>query len=108
MRPQQQRVGAFGAAAAPEYSDSEIDMFSTTEDESFDEEKVGELYHFKIKNVPINFQKATNVPFMDDIVNVPYEDHYLIELDNNLAHNREVPANHRFKFSLRYAPPLPR
>ena len=45
-------------------------------DDDFDEEKVGELYHFKIKNVPINFQKATSVPFMDDIMNIPYNSKY--------------------------------
>ena len=27
--------------------------------EDFDEEKIGELYHFKLRNVPINFEKAT-------------------------------------------------
>merc|ERR1712012_894099 len=54
-------------------------------DDNFDEEKVGELYHFKIKNVPVNFQKATSVPFMDDINNVPYSESYSIKLDSTMA-----------------------
>merc|ERR1719189_2794749 len=74
----------------------------------FDEEKVGELYHFKIKNVPINFQKATSVPFMDDIMNIPYNSKYSIKLDNSNADNTVVPAQHHYEFLMKYAPPLPR
>ena len=78
------------------------------EEDDFDEEKVGELYHFKIKNVPINYQKATSVPFMDDIINVPYSESYSIKLDSTMADNEVVPAKHHFNFPLKYAPPLPR
>ena len=78
------------------------------EEDDFDEEKVGELYHFKIKNVPINYQKATSVPFMDDIINVPYSESYSIKLDSSMADNEVVPAKHHFNFPLKYAPPLPR
>ena len=77
-------------------------------DDDFDEEKVGELYHFKIKNVPINFQKATSVPFMDDIMNIPYNSKYTIKLDNSNADNTVVPAKHHYEFLMKYAPPLPR
>lgn len=77
-------------------------------DDDFDEEKVGELYHFKIKNVPINFQKATSVPFMDDIMDIPYNSKYSIKLDNSKADNTVVPAKHHYEFLMKYAPPLPR
>jgi uncharacterized protein YqkB len=80
-------------------------------DDDFDEEKVGELYHFKIKNVPINFQKATSVPFMDDIMNIPYNSKYSIKLDSTwttLDDNTVVPAQHHYEFLMKYAPPLPR
>ena len=88
-----------------EYDEAgEMDDF----EEEFDEEKVGELYHFKIKNVPLNFQKATSVPFMDDIMNVPFENKYSITLDDGKADNKEVPAKHHFKFAMKYAPPLPK
>merc|ERR1711874_138205 len=88
--------------------DPDYDMIGDHEDEAFDEEKVGELYHFKIKNVPINFQKATSVPFMDDIMDIPFENNFTISLDNSKADNTEVPAKHHFKFPMKYTPPLPR
>ena len=81
---------------------------SEDSDEDFDEEKVGEMYHFKIKNVPINFGKATSVPFMDDIMNIPYASKYCITLDNLKADDNVVPANHHYEFLMKYAPPLPR
>ena len=84
----------------------ETDGFNSEDD--FDEEKIGELYHFKIKNVPINFQKATSVPFMDDIKRVPYTNNYSIKLDQTMANNIEIPANHQFRFPMKHAPPLPR
>ena len=99
--PQQQN--AFRSSAAP----PPIVPEPYAED-NFDEEKVGELYHFKIKNVPINYQKATSVPFMDDIINVPYSESYSIKLDSTMADNEVVPAKHHFNFPLKYAPPLPR
>merc|ERR1719400_540239 len=61
-----------------------------------------------IKNVPVNFGKATSVPFMDDIMNIPYTNKYSITLDNTKADNKEVMAKHHFKFPMKYAPPLPR
>ena len=94
----------FGAAPQVE---AEMDSMDDS-DEDFDEEKVGELYHFKIKNVPVNFGKATSVPFMDDIMNIPYTNKYSITLDNTKADNKEVMAKHHFKFPMKYAPPLPR
>ena len=92
---------------SPAYSVTSNDDDDEGEDE-FEEEKVGELYHFKIKNVPINYQKATSVPFMDDITNVPYSESYSIKLDSTMADNEVVPARHHFHFPLKYAPPLPR
>ena len=85
-----------------------VEDHEDAEEEHFDEEKVGELYHFKIKNVPINYQKATSVPFMDDIARVPYKESYSIKLDDAMADNEVVSAKHHFKFPLKYAPPLPR
>merc|ERR1719266_472212 len=87
---------------------SRDDVGMDDSDDDFDEEKVGELYHFKIKNVPINFQKATSVPFMDDIMDIPFENNFTITLDNSKADNTEVPAKHHFKFPMKYTPPLPR
>jgi hypothetical protein len=101
----QNQVGLFGSAPQAEADSME---YVEDSDEDFDEEKVGELYHFKIKNVPVNFGKATSVPFMDDIMNIPYTNKYSITLDNTKADNKEVMANHHFKFPMKYAPPLPR
>lgn len=102
MKSQQNMM--FGAAPQAEAAMDSMD----DSDEDFDEEKVGELYHFKIKNVPVNFGKATSVPFMDDIMNIPYTNKYSITLDNTKADNKEVMAKHHFKFPMKYAPPLPR
>ena len=104
----QQRQNTFGAAPRAAAMEAYDDASADDSDEDFDEEKVGELYHFKIKNVPINFQKATSVPFMDDIMNVPYTNKYSIILDNQKADNKEVLAKHHFKFLMKHAPPLPR
>ena len=105
MMKSQQQTMMFGAAQGP--PQAEMDSMDDS-DEDFDEEKVGELYHFKIKNVPVNFGKATSVPFMDDIMNIPYTNKYSITLDNTKADNKEVMAKHHFKFPMKYAPPLPR
>ena len=94
----------YAQAQMSRYNDSDTDDF----DDDFDEEKVGEVYHFKIKNVPINFQKATSVPFMDDIMNIPYNSKYSIKLDKSNADNTVVPAKHHYEFLMKYAPPLPR
>merc|ERR1719483_218740 len=106
MKSQQQNMGLFGGAAQGP-PQAEMDYMDDSH-EDFDEEKVGELYHFKIKNVPVNFGKATSVPFMDDIMNIPYTNKYSITLDNTKADNKEVMAKHHFKFPMKYAPPLPR
>ena len=104
---QRQQPFSFGSAAAPAGADPVVPELDVGQD-NFDEEKVGELYHFKMKNVPINYQKATSVPFMDDIVDIPYSETYSIKLDSTMANNEVVPAKHYFKFPLKFAPPLPR
>ena len=107
MQRQQPAIFGCAAAAAPAGADPEVPELDVGQD-NFDEEKVGELYHFKMKNVPINYQKATSVPFMDDIVDIPYSETYSIKLDSTMANNEMVPAKHYFKFPLKFAPPLPR
>ena len=104
---QRQQPVSFGSTAAPAGADPVVPEPDVGQD-NFDEEKVGELYHFKMKNVPINYQKATSVPFMDDIVDIPYSETYSIKLDSTMANNEMVPAKHYFKFPLKFAPPLPR
>ena len=104
---QRHQPAIFGCAAAPAGADPVVPELDVGQD-NFDEEKVGELYHFKMKNVPINYQKATSVPFMDDIVDIPYSETYSIKLDSTMANNEVVPAKHYFKFPLKFAPPLPR
>ena len=101
-----QRQNLFGYSGAD--STDPVEDNKDAEEEHFYEEKVGELYHFKIKNVPINYQKATSVPFMGDIGKVPYKESYSIKLDGAMADNEVVSAKHHFKFPLKFAPPLPR
>ena len=98
------RAQRYACAQISRDNDSDTDDL----DDDFAEEKVGELYHFKIKNVPINFQKATSVPFMEDIMNIPYNSKYSITLDQSNADNKVVPAKHQYEFLMKYAPPLPR
>ena len=109
-QPMQQRQNLYRRGRnSPAYSITSNDgEDEELEEDDFDEEKVGELYHFKIKNVPLNYQKATSVPFMDDIISVPYSESYSIKLDSTMADNEVVPAKHHFNFPLKYAPPLPR
>ena len=104
MQRQQQQFGSAGAPAGVDPVVPELDAGQ----DIFDEEKVGELYHFKMKNVPLNYQKATSVPFMDEIDGIPYSETYSIKLDSIMANNEVVPAKHYFKFPLKFAPPLPR
>ena len=106
MRMRQQHA-SFGSTAAHAEANTVVPELDVGQD-NFDEEKVGELYHFKMKNVPINYQKATSVPFMDDIVDIPYSETYSIKLDSTMANNEVVPAKHYFNFPLKFAPPLPR
>ena len=72
------------------------------------EEKVAELHHFIMKNVPINFNKVTKISFMDEILSIAYQDIYSIQLNNDLADNKEVPAKHQIQFPLKGIPPLPK
>ena len=106
----QQQVQMFGAARNQAFAQQEAMYMEDADDfnEDFEEEKVGELYHFKLRNVPINFEKATSVPFMDDILDIPISNKYTIALNNSKANNQEVPAKHHFEFLMKYAPPLPK